>query len=154
MQIPILFTVCLSGREFGFGSNAKLMASVCPSPGPRSMQFHHVLCPQRPTYVSCNRHPCPLASVCSDSNIALIAKVETWKGGEWGEGGEGGRGGYSLGSFLVLPSPSSYCLLHGRPKKSREEVLGQGIATLFRKPADREGGGLMSQRTILPRFGC
>ena len=28
-------------------------------------------------------------------------------------------------------------------------MLGQGIATLFRKPADRKDGGLLSQRTIL-----
>ena len=30
-------------------------------------------------------------------------------------------------------------------------MLGQGTVTLFRKPADREDGGLMSQRNILPR---
>ena len=28
--------------------------------------------------------------------------------------------------------------------KSRDEVLGQGIVTLFRKPADWEDGGLVS----------
>ena len=32
--------------------------------------------------------------------------------------------------------------------KSRGEVLGQGIVTLFGKPADQEDGGLVSQRTI------
>ena len=32
--------------------------------------------------------------------------------------------------------------------KLRDELLGQGIATLFRKPADREDGGLVSQRTV------
>ena len=33
--------------------------------------------------------------------------------------------------------------------KSRDKLLGQGIVTLFGKPADQENGGLMSQRTIL-----
>ena len=32
--------------------------------------------------------------------------------------------------------------------KSRDNLLGEGIATLFRKPADRKDGGLLSQRTI------
>ena len=36
--------------------------------------------------------------------------------------------------------------------KSRDALLGQGIATLIEKPADREDGGLMSQRTILPEL--
>ena len=36
--------------------------------------------------------------------------------------------------------------------KLRDELLGQGIATLFRKPADWEDGGLVSQRTILPNL--
>ena len=31
--------------------------------------------------------------------------------------------------------------------KLRDESLGQGIASLLEKPADREYGGLMSQRT-------
>ena len=35
--------------------------------------------------------------------------------------------------------------------KLRDELLGQGIVTLLRKPADREAGGLLSQRTILPK---
>ena len=34
-------------------------------------------------------------------------------------------------------------------KKLRDELVGQGIVILFGKPADREDGGLMSQRTIL-----
>ena len=37
-----------------------------------------------------------------------------------------------------------------RANKLRDELLGQGIETLFGKPADREDGGLMSQRTVLP----
>ena len=32
----------------------------------------------------------------------------------------------------------------------KDELLEQGIETLFGKPADREDGGLMSQRTVLP----
>ena len=32
----------------------------------------------------------------------------------------------------------------------RDEALGQGVATLFGKPVDREGGRLVSQRTIFP----
>ena len=33
--------------------------------------------------------------------------------------------------------------------KLRDKLLGQGVATLFRKPADH---GLVSQRTILPEL--
>ena len=36
--------------------------------------------------------------------------------------------------------------------KSRDELLGPGIVTLFGKPADREDGGLVSQRTIFPEL--
>ena len=36
--------------------------------------------------------------------------------------------------------------------KSRDALLGQGIVTLFRKPANREDGGLVSQRTLLPEL--
>ena len=49
---------------------------------------------------------------------------------------------------LGLLSPSSYYSLHNG--KSRDEVFGQEIVTLFGKSADREDGGLVSQRTILP----
>ena len=38
-------------------------------------------------------------------------------------------------------------------RKLSDEALGQGTATLFRKPADKEGGGLLSQRTIFPELG-
>ena len=48
-------------------------------------------------------------------------------------------------SKLILLAP---CLAN----KSRDKLLGQGIATLFRKPADQEDGGLASQRTILPEL--
>ena len=43
-------------------------------------------------------------------------------------------------------------LIARQASKLRDELLGQGIATLFRKPADREDGGLVSQRTIFPRL--
>ena len=36
--------------------------------------------------------------------------------------------------------------------KSRDKLLGQGIVTLFGKPANQEDGGLMSQRSISPEF--
>ena len=36
--------------------------------------------------------------------------------------------------------------------KSRDEVLEQGIMTLFRNPADRKDGGLVSQRTTLTKL--
>ena len=43
-------------------------------------------------------------------------------------------------------------LITWQANKSRDELLGQGIEILFRKPADREDGGLVSQRTILPQL--
>lgn len=36
--------------------------------------------------------------------------------------------------------------------KLRDKVLGQAIVTLFTKPANRENGGLVSQRNILPEL--
>ena len=36
--------------------------------------------------------------------------------------------------------------------KSRDKLLGQGIVTLFEKPADQEDDGLVSQRTIFPEL--
>ena len=36
--------------------------------------------------------------------------------------------------------------------KLRDELLRQGIVTLFGKLADQEDGGLVSQRTILPEL--
>ena len=35
-----------------------------------------------------------------------------------------------------------------------DKALGQGIAALFRRPADQEDGGLVSQRARLLGFGC
>ena len=53
-------------------------------------------------------------------------------------------------SLGILAAKSKLILLTARQaNKLRDELWGQGIATLFRKPADRENGGLMSQRTIL-----
>ena len=44
-------------------------------------------------------------------------------------------------------------LTTGQVSKLGDEVLGQGVETLFRKPGDQEDGGLVSQRTILPESG-
>lgn len=48
------------------------------------------------------------------------------------------------------PITRSKCVLltAQQTSKSRDGVLGQGIATLFGKPADGEDDGLVSQRTI------
>ena len=50
----------------------------------------------------------------------------------------------------TLVTESKLALLATRQaSRSREELLGQGIANLSGKPADRGDGGLLSQRTIL-----
>ena len=49
---------------------------------------------------------------------------------------------------------SKLILLATRQTNQSREFWGQGIATLFRKPADQEDRVLVSQRTILPGFGC
>ena len=36
--------------------------------------------------------------------------------------------------------------------KLRDNLLGQGIVTLFGKPGEREDGELVSQKTILPKL--
>ena len=43
-------------------------------------------------------------------------------------------------------------LVAQRANKSRDRLLGQGMTNLLRKPADREDGGLVSQRTIVPEL--
>ena len=43
-------------------------------------------------------------------------------------------------------------LIKCQASKLKDEMLGQGIVTLFGKPADREDSGLVSQRTILPEL--
>ena len=48
-------------------------------------------------------------------------------------------------AVLLLLSSSSLSSLHKRPERLTEEVLRQGIATLFGKLADWEEGRLMSQ---------
>ena len=48
--------------------------------------------------------------------------------------------------FVLLSTPQA--------NKTTDELLGQGIETLFRKSADQEDGGLMSQRAILPELEC
>ena len=48
------------------------------------------------------------------------------------------------------PITRSKCVLltAQQTSKSRDGVLGQGIVTLFGKPADGEDDGLVSQRTV------
>ena len=48
-------------------------------------------------------------------------------------------------SKLILPTAR-------QANKSRDKLLGQGIVTLFGKPADRDNGGLVSQRTTFPEL--
>lgn len=56
-----------------------------------------------------------------------------------------------LSSDNRVASESELTLLAARQAGiAGDESLGQGIETLFGKPADREGGGLLSQRTIFP----
>ena len=43
-------------------------------------------------------------------------------------------------------------LITRQANKSRDKLLGQGMMTLFGKSADQEDGGLVSQRTILPKL--
>ena len=49
---------------------------------------------------------------------------------------------------VVLPSPSSLCLLHDRPINPRRGVEARNM-TLFGKPADREDGRVKSQNNHL-----
>ena len=52
-------------------------------------------------------------------------------------------------SLFQTVTKSKLILLTARQtSKSRDKLLGQGITTLFKKPADREDGGLVFQRTI------
>ena len=51
---------------------------------------------------------------------------------------------------MFYVTESIILLTSGQAHKLTDELLGQGIVViLVRKPADREDGGLMSQRTIL-----
>ena len=60
--------------------------------------------------------------------------------------------GASFGDIPVVTRSRFVLLTARQANKSRGELLGQGIATLFGKPANQEDGGLMSQRTILPEL--
>ena len=60
---------------------------------------------------------------------------------------------HTLGRACVTES-ELVLLTAQQANKLRDELLGQEILTLLRKPADREDGELVSQRTILPRFVC
>ena len=52
--------------------------------------------------------------------------------------------------FLFWSSPSLCCWPRdGSVHPEMNVLLGQGRATLFEKSADREDGGLVSQRTLL-----
>ena len=51
--------------------------------------------------------------------------------------------------FIIITKSKIVLLTISQANKSREEVLGQGIVTLFRKPEDKEDGRLLSQSTIL-----
>ena len=48
-----------------------------------------------------------------------------------------------------VTKPKLVLLATPEANKLQDELLGQGIVTLFGKSADQEDGGLVSQRTIL-----
>ena len=58
--------------------------------------------------------------------------------------------GWILWGMLLLPSPSSLCSPHDRPVNRRRDVEARNM-TLFRKPADREDGRLVSLKNHLLR---
>ena len=59
----------------------------------------------------------------------------------------------SLGFLDPLVTKSKLLRLATRQaNKSRDKWLGQGRGTLFGKPADREDGGHVSQRTVFPEL--
>ena len=68
----------------------------------------------------------------------------------------------SVNSAFFLDSTYNYVVTKSKlilifaqlVNKSRDKLLGQGAVTLFRKPADQEHGGLVSQSTVFPGFGC
>lgn len=47
---------------------------------------------------------------------------------------------------------TQYCLLHDRANRSRDKLLGQGVAILFEKMSDWENGEPGSQRTKFPEL--
>lgn len=52
------------------------------------------------------------------------------------------------GAYRGCPQPRLILLAPRQAKKWREGLLGQGRAT-FLEPANREDGGLVSQKTVL-----
>lgn len=73
--------------------------------------------------------------------LKLVPGIEGWKF-------------FTLCMYKVLPSSHSYCSPQDRPiDELRDEMLGQGLVTLFRKPAGLEHGGPVSQITIFSGFG-
>ena len=52
--------------------------------------------------------------------------------------------------MLNINGVQACCLLHSQPINNN--LLGQGIVTLFRKPAGQEDGIFMCQKTILPEL--
>ena len=70
-------------------------------------------------------------------------------------------GNFSFHSSVVKPSYYYLSLRHRRLLRhlsetafttGQKEVLGEGVVTLLGMPADREGGRLVSQRTVLPEL--
>lgn len=58
---------------------------------------------------------------------------------------------YPTATFFITHVTESKLILLATQQadKSRDKVMEQGLATLFRNPTDREDGGLVSQRTTL-----
>ena len=57
-----------------------------------------------------------------------------------------------VGYRLYVTESKLILLAAQQANKLRDELLGQGIVTWFRKPADQEEGGLVSQKIILPEL--
>lgn len=57
-----------------------------------------------------------------------------------------------VGYRLYVTESKRELLAAQQANKLTDELLGQGIAAWFRKPADQEEGGLVSQKTILPEL--
>lgn len=60
--------------------------------------------------------------------------------------------GASFGDIPVVTTSKVVLLTAWQASKSRGELLGQGIAALFGKPANQEDGALTSQRIFLPEL--
>ena len=53
---------------------------------------------------------------------------------------------------IIVTKPKLILIAARQANKSRDELSGQGIETLFRKPANGEDGGPVPQRNILPEL--